>query len=771
MTTLNLDDIAPKAGYEKKKTHHLVVNSILLAPCLLVLLWHLCNHGLPTDDAADFASVAVRISNEFHHGLLPGIRACFATRGWRPIAFPPLAVPFLLLTGNDVVAACAATLMLIYLAITLYLYRLAYFLTADPVLSAATSSFVVSIPGVATFSVLFFAELAWILCSVACAYHLLVSGPFRDVTKSLLAGTFGGLMATMRPIESFIALTTLVLVLAFAQVRAGNLSVAKSAMSLVPFTVPLSLLVASTWLQEITRFYILVTCAAAILVAVCVAGGRTRCLVSFFTGLTSIICIWWAGFMASLFAWAYETSFGNMARIIGARQVAQAFSDLVGAYGRVQMSLLAAILMLLMASVVIKLWRSRGRSWSGQEFLPPAWLLLFASGITIVIFAVLYTISHTGDPRRALVGLILFAVSLLSIAGSRSVLARVAVISLVGAQCVVIGSAVAGTAVPVMLQKFGGIPEPHRDADGDIEAARILAQHVTPGSMIAVYTVALFESRARIYEPGALQLASVQGNYDYGIGYIWDSGSYDDVIARLRQGNYRYLLLDSFSEVSAGSSRMPYVQFASDLIRRTQYGRIDLPELRRVYRFRLGDREHVLFRLLPQNSFATPQNLGADINGGTAIASEEQKGFLATNLNDGTDAAWGSAEGSSDVYAGVLLPTPHAINEVQLRLFTPAGRPHLRNIRIVTAASGTPARPDWLPIRARLKGTKAFSYLLTIPPLPDNSIVTIEIDRSDPQWRPHIMWGFACLRSQGDLPNYIPAGAGTGVYVREFEIK
>jgi hypothetical protein len=53
--------------------------------------------------------------------------------------------------------------------------------------------------------------------------------------------------------------------------------------------------------------------------------------------------------------------------------------------------------------------------------------------------------------------------------------------------------------------------------------------------------------------------------------------------------------------------------------------------------------------------------------------------------------------------------------------------------------------------------------------LPDNSWVSIELDRSDPLWKARRLWGIACLRSQGDLPNYL--SVGTGFYLREIEVE
>jgi hypothetical protein len=100
---------------------------------------------------------------------------------------------------------------------------------------------------------------------------------------------------------------------------------------------------------------------------------------------------------------------------------------------------------------------------------------------------------------------------------------------------------------------------------------------------------------------------------------------------------------------------------------------------------------------------------------------------------------------------------------------TPNGRAHLRNIRIVTADREKPDAPDWQFVRARLQGERDFVDVITIPPLGDNSTIVIEVDEKDPRWKAHLVWGIACLRSKGDVPNYVPDG--TGVYFRELELQ
>jgi hypothetical protein len=119
------------------------------------------------------------------------------------------------------------------------------------------------------------------------------------------------------------------------------------------------------------------------------------------------------------------------------------------------------------------------------------------------------------------------------------------------------------------------------------------------------------------------------------------------------------------------------------------------------------------------------------------------------------------------VYAAVVLPAPHIIHPARIKLFSPGGRQHLRDVRIVTSedASATPTK--WQFVRARMEGRKAFSRMLTIPPMADMSEVVIEVDPKT-MYGARTTWGIAYLRSQGDLPNYVQVG--TAVYVREIRV-
>jgi hypothetical protein len=154
------------------------------------------------------------------------------------------------------------------------------------------------------------------------------------------------------------------------------------------------------------------------------------------------------------------------------------------------------------------------------------------------------------------------------------------------------------------------------------------------------------------------------------------------------------------------------------------------------------------------------------------VTSTSQPGFPGSNLADGTDGAWGSATGDRETYAGLRWNRPRQARQIRIEGFSPEGRPHLRDIRVLAAdETDYSGRPRWKIVRARMVGQTAYSEKLTVPPLKDREWLTLELDRSDTNWRSHRYWGIGCLsNSRGDERNYLGAG-GDGVYLREMEVK
>ena len=751
------------------KIRSIVAFSLLAIPIILVLSWHLCNHGVPTGDSADYTEASIRIARDVRQQLGPiGVMgALLNTRGWRPSVFSALAVPAFLLTGNDLVAGPAVTLLLIYVALMAYLYRLVLLWSEDPLVAAATCAAVLTMPAIVAYSLIFFSESAWLLFSIACVYHLLRSGPFVTIKHAAIAGAFGGLMIAVRPVESSIVLGAILPFMMAPAVRSKVLSLRGSLIIVGVFSIPAAVLLFSTWAKGIGRVHIWGVCMIAVVLSVLLARRYGWTPVAFFGTLTSVSCIWWGGFMPQLYVWAQVARGGAVDQVTNMRspaQIAQALLKETRDYGELQLGALLCLAIVLIGSTIVSA-RHKKRI-SGQTVAESARLLLYGASILLVVFAATYT-SFGSDRRRGILAFVLFSAPLIAVSARRSRIVLAGVFLLIAMQCATLSSAITRTPVPSwVFRNTSGHPEPI-PVDRNLEIAQILMRYVTTGSNVAVFTTTVFGG-PRVYEPNSLRIVCLRENLGFSANSLADfTGGYDEVMRHMRNERiWKYVLLDSLEECVPTAVLEPMVLVIRELNRRTKAG--DTPGLRIIGRFSIGGRVHTLFRVLQEG--APPNiadNAAAELNGSRAIATTVQKGFLTGNLNDGTDLPWGSLDGTNDLYAGVVLPVPRAISEMRLRLFTPEGRPHMRDIRIVAADTEGVEEPDWKVLRARLRGSAAFASVITVPPLPDNSLVTIEIDQTDPNWRPRTIWGFGCLRSLGDVPNYL---GGQAVYVRELEM-
>jgi hypothetical protein len=149
-----------------------------------------------------------------------------------------------------------------------------------------------------------------------------------------------------------------------------------------------------------------------------------------------------------------------------------------------------------------------------------------------------------------------------------------------------------------------------------------------------------------------------------------------------------------------------------------------------------------------------------------AIASSSQEGYPPEDLADLTLAPWGSAETDADTWAGIELTAAKPVSSIAITLFSPGGRMHLRDIRVVAADNATDGVPAWKVVRSRVGHVGGYSEKVTIPIADDAAIVKIEMDRGDSFWGRHPYWGIICMsHTRGDARNYLPVGRG--IYVRE----
>ncbi len=156
----------------------------------------------------------------------------------------------------------------------------------------------------------------------------------------------------------------------------------------------------------------------------------------------------------------------------------------------------------------------------------------------------------------------------------------------------------------------------------------------------------------------------------------------------------------------------------------------------------------------------------------TAGATSVEPGWPASNLIDGTDAAWGSLGKDSDTIFYLTSDKAYKPKSFQITTFTGPNGTHIRDLSVVGTSDKINGSEKWHVIKSRLKANKAFSEKIIVPSLPDKSVVTIELDPNDPNLQEYKSWGLACFsNSKSYKRNYLSdSGKGGGIYVRELKI-
>jgi len=175
---------------------------LVVSPVILIFLWHFYNLGWPNDDAAQYMKTAYEQYLTFQNGSLSdGLKALYQIRGWRPILFPVLATPSLLLFKGNILAATGTTLVICVLVCQIYIYAIArrYLDSISGIISRRICRL---LSGNYVIRQGLFSEIAWLAFFAGFVFHLLESEDFRKPLQATVAGIFLGLAALVRPAET-----------------------------------------------------------------------------------------------------------------------------------------------------------------------------------------------------------------------------------------------------------------------------------------------------------------------------------------------------------------------------------------------------------------------------------------------------------------------------------------------------------------------------------------------------------------------------------------
>lgn len=181
-----------------------------ILPLVFTGLWLIKNTQLPSADAANFLSTALNIYHHFiHDGFVKGIISCYSDRGFRPIFFPVLAEPFLLMTHGNMYMAYSLVAMSCLLASLMYIY-LFLRLQLDRVSAILATNLIGLLPLLQVQLLGFYAESAFFPCVIGLAYHLIKSDYLRQLKHVFACILLFTLAVTLRPVEASMHLIFLI---------------------------------------------------------------------------------------------------------------------------------------------------------------------------------------------------------------------------------------------------------------------------------------------------------------------------------------------------------------------------------------------------------------------------------------------------------------------------------------------------------------------------------------------------------------------------------
>lgn len=282
-------------------------------PLALAMAWHSINSVYPNDDCANYFETAQDIYQRFKQGgFIDGLWASYTVRGWRPLIFPLMALPFIAISRDNILFSVAATLLSLYFVFLTYAY-----LTAREFLSpwraALCTVFIGTIPWLVNFAFYFMSEMALMACSMAAIYHLKKADLFASRRQSILAAVWLGLGFAVRPVEFTLAFGLLASVLIYLSWRKGIISRRDIAATLAVVFLMLALFLAAAkgWVEHrpALRNY----GAALLLVSALPLIFKKRWKLHAPYQWAVFICnmmiiVWWLPYMKNLYDWIQETT-------------------------------------------------------------------------------------------------------------------------------------------------------------------------------------------------------------------------------------------------------------------------------------------------------------------------------------------------------------------------------------------------------------------------------------------------------------------------------
>lgn len=319
-----------------------------LLPVCFSLLWMLKNTQFPTSDANEYLTRAFNIYEAFRNqGIWHGLFHCFFDRGWRPILFPVLTVPILILTHGHIVLSYKILTLIIVLATCAYVY-LYLRLFLDQFSAAISANLICLLPFIHNTAFLFMAEAALFPLMIGSLYHLVKSDYFTDLKH--IAGFIICLCLALliRPIEAVTDLAPIFLIYFAIGVYHKHFTIKQVLFVLAEMLVALLIFeffifsyyihhnpflpynntlndklmtdfLFNTGMMTVACMFIAIAAALAVepirKYFKLHPANQNNNFVKIFSVITVIVLFWFAPFAYRTFSWVYSTSMGDIASI------------------------------------------------------------------------------------------------------------------------------------------------------------------------------------------------------------------------------------------------------------------------------------------------------------------------------------------------------------------------------------------------------------------------------------------------------------------------
>lgn len=302
----------------------LLLLTLSLLICVLpTWYWFRVDQAYPQNDAAFYMMFAQDMYKSFEYeGFLSGMRELFMHRGWKPIIFPSVVVPFFMIAGGNVLLTQQIFCLFILSVLIILIYKFArkWLSPADSfLLTIATGSTTTIFHS----SISLMTELPFciVLLFILMRFLKLDVKDFRSFILLALPLSFAFLL---RPVETLLYILPLAFFYIGRLIRERTISLRFICLEIISIAVLGLFLTAPGWNKGLSLPFNFIS--ASIILApqlLLIFISRKNLIASNLAKTIAIIfsaiLIWYGNFVDFLWSWIYETTFGEMARLTGGR--------------------------------------------------------------------------------------------------------------------------------------------------------------------------------------------------------------------------------------------------------------------------------------------------------------------------------------------------------------------------------------------------------------------------------------------------------------------